>query len=70
MSLLAHAPVEAASRRYVGFAPDNGRQAGVPGRIVELHCPVHYAMVREGDGRRAVLGGPPAKAVDTACPVQ
>jgi hypothetical protein len=27
-------------------------------------------MVREGDGRRAVLGGPPAEAVDTARPVQ
>jgi hypothetical protein len=27
-------------------------------------------MVREGHGGRAVLGGPPAEAVDTASPVQ
>ena len=70
VGLFAYRPVEAPARGDVGLAADDRGQAGVPGGVVELHRPVHHAVVGQGHGRSTSIGSFPAQAVDPAGPVE
>ena len=50
--------------REVDLAADDGLDAGLDGRLVELRAAVHVAVIGDGDGGHAELLGPRAQLVD------
>src|SRR5690606_37229531 len=58
--------------RHVGLEAEDGLDALGDALLVELHGPVHVAVVSDGDGR--VVGGdlldPLHQLADARCPVQ
>ena len=51
-------------RREIDLAADDGLDAGLDGRLVELRATVHVAVVRDGDGGHAELLGTRAQLAD------
>ena len=70
MSLFPGAAIQTAARRQIGLATENRGQTELPRGVVELHRPVHHAVVGQGDRRCPFLGGSTAKTIDPARPVQ
>ena len=62
--------VVAAPAGDVGLHAQDRLDAGLPGRLVELHGPEQGAVVGEGQGRHAELGGPLHHAGDRARAVE
>ncbi len=62
--------IETGAGGNVDFAPDDGLDARLFGRLIKLHAAVHHAVVGTGNGGLAALLHPIHQLIDAACAIQ